>query len=179
MQEDSKLPDEVSEVLDKHSYICTNVQRVSPPKRTNRSTHLDTKISLKTVSQPTNSFQEVREDNPVPTQNENDDHEQTCGLQNTTDDEYKNSREHKSVLKAMLVNFLMFSFILGLFFVSIIVSEENITGGLIILISTMISLYRSFTPIISAIFCFDVIHTFFRQCLERSKSKVRRAINLI
>ena len=139
--------------------------------------NLDTKNSLKTVSHQDNSFQEVREDNPIPTKNENADHEQNSRLQNTTDDEYKNSREHKSVLKAMFVNFLMFTFILGLFFVAIIVSEENITGGLIMLISIMISLYRSFTPIISAIFCFDVIHVFFRQCLERSEAKVRRTIN--
>ena len=98
-------------------------------------------------------------------------------------DEYKCSKEHKSILKALLVNFIIHGVIVIIFVISKIKSGEKTDGYVIIVLAIIFSLYRSFVPVLSAIFCFEVVYLNFLQFLDASQDRLRalfeRISNLI
>ena len=88
-------------------------------------------------------------------------------------DEYKCSKEHKSILKALLVNCIIHGSIVIIFVLSKIKSGEKTEGYIIIVVALMLSLYRSFVSVLSAIFCFEVIYFSFLQFLETTQDRLR------
>ena len=98
-------------------------------------------------------------------------------------DEYKCSKEHKSILKALLVNCIIHGLIVIIFVISKFESGEKTDGYVIIVLGIMLSLYRSFVPVLSAIFCFEVVYLNFLQFLDALQDRVRalfeRISNLI
>ena len=81
--------------------------------------------------------------------------------------EYGNSKEHQSIKKAFIANwfFLGFCMVLSIFF-SIIISKKSSKGSAVLVFKSLFSLYRAFAPIVSSIYCFDVIRCLFRQILQ-------------
>ena len=88
-------------------------------------------------------------------------------------DEYKCSKEHKSILKALLVNFIIHGVIVIIFVISKIKSGEKTDGYVLIVLAIMFSLYRSFVPVLSAIFCFEVVYLNFLQFLDVLQDRLR------
>ena len=88
-------------------------------------------------------------------------------------DEYKCSKEHKSILKALLVNFIIHGVIVIIFVISKIKSGEKTDGYVLIVLAIMFSLYRSFVPVLSAIFCFEVVYLNFLQFLDALQDRLR------
>ena len=88
--------------------------------------------------------------------------------------EYRNSREHESIRKAFIVNWFGIGFYITLILVSVIVYR---TGDKkmdpILVVRTMLSSYKTFTPIVSSIYCFDVIRSLFRQILGNAIDSLR------
>ena len=92
-------------------------------------------------------------------------------------DEYKCSKEHKSILKALLVNCIIHGSIVIIYVLTKIKSGEKTEGYIIIVVALMLSLYRSFVSVLSAIFCFEVIHSSFVQFLETVQDRLRVVFN--
>ena len=93
--------------------------------------------------------------------------------------EYRNSREHESIKKAFIVNWLCLGFYTALFSISLIVyrsSGKKINP--ILFVKTMLSLYKTFTPIVSSIYCFDVIRSLFRQILGNAIDSLRNLFSM-
>ena len=88
--------------------------------------------------------------------------------------EYRNSKEHQSIKKALIVNslFLGFCVVLSIFF-SIIISKKSSKGSTILVLKSLFSLYRAFAPIVSSIYCFDVIRCLFQQIFETAVDALR------
>ena len=95
------------------------------------------------------------------------------------DDDYLQSKEHKSILKAALINCLY----IGLMFIMggmvTIISKENISDGVIMTLGLMLSLYRTFAPIISSIYCFEVIRACSLNYLNEKQDNFRAAYNML
>ena len=81
--------------------------------------------------------------------------------------EYRNSKEHQSIKKALIANWLFLGFcvVLSIFF-SIIISNKSSKGSAILVFKSLFSFYRAFAPIVSSIYCFDVIRCLFQQIFE-------------
>ena len=92
---------------------------------------------------------------------------------NLETDEYNCSKEHKSILKALLVNFIIHGVIVIIFVISKIKSGEKTDGYVLIVLAIMFSLYRSFVPVLSAIFCFEVVYLNFLQFLDALQDRLR------
>ena len=98
--------------------------------------------------------------------------------------EYRNSKEHQSIKKALIANwlFLGFCMVLSIFF-SIIISKKSSKGSAVLVFKSLFSLYRAFAPIVSSIYCFDVIRSLFQQILETAvddlRNKYERARGLL
>ena len=93
--------------------------------------------------------------------------------------EYRNSREHGSIRKAFIVNWLCIGFYTALLSGSVIVyriSGKKISP--ILIVRTMISLYKTFIPIVSSIYCFDVIRSLFRQILGNAIDSLRNLLGM-
>ena len=88
--------------------------------------------------------------------------------------EYRNSKEHQSIKKALIVNclFLGFCVVLSIFF-SIIISMKSSKGSTILVLKSLFSLYRAFAPIVSSIYCFDVIRCLFQQIFQTAADDLR------
>ena len=99
-------------------------------------------------------------------------HHQGAQPSNDADEEYKRSKEHKSMIKAILFNFIMNGILFFIFILSNIISEDNVTADLIVFINTILSLYSSLTSILSAIFCFEVVYVFFLQFIEATYASI-------
>ena len=88
--------------------------------------------------------------------------------------EYRNSKEHQSIKKALIVNWLFLGFcvVLSIFF-SIIISKKSSKGSTILVLKSLFSLYRAFAPVVSSIYCFDVIRCLFLQIFETAVDNLR------
>ena len=89
--------------------------------------------------------------------------------------EYRNSKEHQSIKKALIVNclFLGFCVVLSSFF-SFIISKKSSKGSTVLVLKSLFSLYRAFAPIVSSIYCFDVIRCLFQQIFETAVDDLRK-----
>ena len=78
------------------------------------------------------------------------------------------------IKKALIVNclFLGFCVVLSIFF-SIIISKKSSKGSTILVLKSLFSLYRAFAPIVSSIYCFDVIRCLFQQIFETAVDALR------
>ena len=112
-----------------------------------------------------------------------DGHEVKSGLERN---EYKNSKEHQSIKKAFIVNWLFLGCLTALAFVGIVIfknsqytlfKNSSNKGNAILLLKSILSLYRTLTPIISSIYCFEVIHCLFQRILEDSIDNLRNVYN--
>ena len=80
---------------------------------------------------------------------------------------YRNSKEHHSIKKAFIVNWLFLGFlIVSILFSIVVLKIRREEGSTILLFTTMLSIYKTLTPIISSIYCFDVIYCLFQQISE-------------
>ena len=95
------------------------------------------------------------------------------------DDDYHQSKEHKSILKAALVNCLYIGLMLIMGGMLTIISKENISDGVIMMLGLMLSFYRTFAPIISSIYCFEVIRACSLNYLNEKQDNFRAAYNML
>ena len=80
---------------------------------------------------------------------------------------YRNSKEHHSIKKAYFVNWLFLGFlIVSITFSIVVLKIRREKGSTILLFKAMLSIYKTLTPIISSIYCFDVIRCLFQQISE-------------
>ena len=105
------------------------------------------------------------------------------GFQYTDEEEeandYHESKEHKSILKAALINCIYIGLMLIMGGMVTVISKENISDGVIMMLGLMLSLYRTFAPIISSIYCFEVIRACSLNYLNEKQDNVRAACNVI
>ena len=93
--------------------------------------------------------------------------------------EYRNSREHESIRKAFIANWLCIGFYTALLSGSVIVHRSSgKTISPILIVRSIISLYRTCIPIVSSIYCFDVIRSLFRQILGNAIESVRNLLGM-
>ena len=105
-----------------------------------------------------------------------DGHEDKSGLQRN---EYRNSKEHKSIKKAFIINWLFLSCLTVFTIVGIVIFKNSSKkGNAILIVKSALSLYRTLTPIISSIYCFEVIHCLFQRILEDSIDNLRNVYNM-
>ena len=155
------------------SYKYLNLHNDSPPK-----------VGTTTMNRPKNDISRstCAMENSLAQQGENvrndiiegnsNNHHQGAQPSNDADEEYKRSKEHKSMIKAILFNFIMNGILFFIFILSNIISEDNVTADLIVFINTILSLYSSLTSILSAIFCFEVVYVFFLQFVETTYDSI-------
>ena len=92
---------------------------------------------------------------------------------------YEDSKEHKSIKKALLVNFFFLAFCCAVKILTIIIYAKSEKGNAIFLLKTLFSLYKTLLPIISSIYCFDVIHCLYRQLLETTTNNLHNAYDIV
>ena len=110
--------------------------------------------------------------------------EQGCNVwlddvSNKEKDDYKKSKEHQSVIKAVLMNLFYFAFMAIAFGISLIISKDNMNYFAIIVMGSMLSLYRTFAPIMSSVYCFEVIRVFWFNYLNEKRDEFLRAYNMV
>ena len=98
-------------------------------------------------------------------------------VSNEEKDDYKKSKEHQSVIKAVLMNLFYFAFMAIVFGISLIISKDNMNYFAIIVMGSMVSLYRTFAPIMSSVYCFEVIRVFWFNYLNEKREEFRDAYN--
>ena len=98
-------------------------------------------------------------------------------VSNNEKDDYKKSKEHQSVIKAVLMNLFYFAFMAITFGISLIISKDNMNYFAIIVMGSMLSLYRTFAPIMSSVYCFEVIRVFWFNYLNEKREEFRDAYN--
>ena len=99
-------------------------------------------------------------------------------VSNKEKDDYKKSKEHQSVIKAVLMNLFYFAFMAIAFGISLIISKDNMNYFVIIVMGSMISLYRTFAPILSSVYCFEVIRVFWFNYLSEKRDEFLVAYNI-
>ena len=105
-----------------------------------------------------------------------DGHEGKSGLERN---EYRNSKEHKSIKKAFIVNWLFLGCLTAVTFVGIVIFKNSSKkGNAILLVKSTLAIYRTLTPIISSIYCFEVIHCLFLRILEAAIDNLRNVYNI-
>ena len=77
------------------------------------------------------------------------------------------------------MNWLCLGFFAALFSISVIVyTSSGKKMNPILVVRTMLSLYRNFAPIVSSIYCFDVIRSLFRQILGNAIDSLRDLLGM-
>ena len=94
-------------------------------------------------------------------------------------DNYHESKEHKSIRKAVLINFLYIGLMVIMGGMLSVISQGDISDGVIMTLGLMLSLYRTFAPIISSIYCFDVIRACSLDYLNEKQDNFRAAYNML
>ena len=92
--------------------------------------------------------------------------------------DYLESKEHKSILKAVLINCLYIGLMLIMGGILTVISKGNINNVVIIIMGSMLSLYRTFAPILSSIYCFEVIRVCSFNYLNEKQENLRDAYNI-
>ena len=92
--------------------------------------------------------------------------------------DYLESKEHKSILKAVLINCLYIGLMLIMGGILTVISKGNINNVVIIIMGSMLSLYRTFAPILSSIYCFEVIRVCSFNYLNEKHENLRDAYNI-
>ena len=173
------FPNEVNETTTNITNL-TSVQGVCP-KPHDKQEDIRTKVINPTHKEQENEnnrivvdqnwFEEEQHDPGEDKKEIQDAPEELAGLELK---EYRNSREHESIRKAFIVNWFCIGFYITLVLVSVIVYR---TGDKkmdpILVFRTMLSSYKTFTPIVSSIYCFDVIRSLFRQILGNAIDSLR------
>ena len=173
------FPNEVNEITTNITNL-TSVQGACPkphdkqedikPKVIN-PTHKEQENENNRIVVDQNWFEEEHHDPGEDKKEIQDAPEELAGLELK---EYRNSREHESIRKAFIVNWFGIGFYIILILVSVIVyrsSDKKMDP--ILVVRTMISSYKTFTPIVSSIYCFDVIRSLFRQILGNAIDSLR------
>ena len=105
-----------------------------------------------------------------------DGHKDKSGLERH---EYRNSKEHKSIKKAFIVNWLFLGCLTAVTLVGIVIFKKSSNkGNAILLVKSTLAIYRTLTPIISSIYCFEVIHCLFQRILEAAIDNLRNVYNM-
>ena len=92
----------------------------------------------------------------------------------SNDDAYKDSKEHKSIVKAVVTNTLCVAFIVSIAIVKQIIGTLNHDNVYIYLAaSAFLKLYRSFATMISAIYCFEMMNVLFFQSLHNTRDIIQ------
>ena len=92
---------------------------------------------------------------------------------------YQDSKEHRSIKKAIIVNLFSLALVCALnYSITFIIHTKRGKGNAILLVKTLFSLYRTLTPIISSIYCFDVIRCLYRQLLEIATDNLRNVYDI-
>ena len=98
--------------------------------------------------------------------------ESSCDSSN--DDAYKDSKEHKSIVKAVVTNTICVAFIVLIAIVKQIIGTLNHDNVYIYLAaSAFLKLYRSFATMISAIYCFEMMNVLFFQSLHYTRDIIQ------
>ena len=152
------------------------VQRATPKHtqgtKSIRNDELD-RISVIQESNPTSVIppQSYQEQMDLHTRNNNS---------NTDDEEYKSSKEHKSIITAIITNCIY----VGLAFLLVVVVRtmwpiRNGNTSLYFVIRTTYNLYRTFATILSSIYCFELVHCLFLQIVDNIKDYLQDLYNRI
>ena len=106
-----------------------------------------------------------------------EDKESDCGKE--TNEDYKNSKEHKSILRAILINLICTGLVLFLIILPYFLPMRDGKGLLYLVINSLILVYRTFFSLLSAIYCFDVIHRLFVEILRTTIENLHILYNRI
>ena len=94
------------------------------------------------------------------------------------DDAYKDSKEHKSIVKAVVTNTICVAFIVLIAIIKQIIGTLNHDNVYIYLAaSAFLKLYRSFATMVSAIYCFEMMNILFFQSLHNTRDIIRGVYN--
>ena len=177
---DISLPNEVNETTTN----ITNSKSVQGacPKPHDKQKDLKTKVINLTQKEQKNEDNRIVVDQNWVEEEQHDpgeiqdDPEEPAGLEQN---EYRNLREPESIRKAFIVNWLCILLIISLFSLSIIIYRRSGKNVLpIVFLRTIISLYKTFTPIVSSVYCFDVIRSLFRQILRNAIDSLRNLLGM-
>ena len=181
---DISLPNEVNE--NKTNIANRTSFQGSCPKPNDKQEDIQTRVKKLTHKQQQNADDRIVVDPNWLEEEQHDPGEDKREIQHAPEEqaslevnEYRNSREHESIRKAFIANWLCIGFYTALLSGSVIVyrsSGKNISP--ILIVRSIISLYRTCIPIVSSIYCFDVIRSLFRQILGNAIDSVRNLLGM-
>ena len=181
---DISLPNEVNE--NKTNIANRTSFQGSCPKPNDKQEDIQTRVKKLTHKEQQNADDRIVVDPNWLEEEQHDPGEDKREIQHAPEEqaslevnEYRNSREHESIRKAFIANWLCIGFYTALLSGSVIVhrsSGKNISP--ILIVRSIISLYRTCIPIVSSIYCFDVIRSLFRQILENAIDSVRNLLGM-
>ena len=181
---DISLPNEVNE--NKTNIANRTSFQGSCPKPNEEQEDIQTRVKKLTHKEQQNADDRIVVDPNWLEEEQHDPGEDKREIQDATAEpaglelnEYRNSREHESIRKAFIANWLCIGFYTALLSGSVIVhrsSGKNISP--IIIVRSIISLYRTCIPIVSSIYCFDVIRSLFRQILGNAIDSLRNLLGM-
>ena len=93
---------------------------------------------------------------------------------------YRHSKEHKSIVKASIANIVILLFVIVMIIIIRIagpVRGDNVTQYVAIVV--ILKLYRTFSTLIMAIYCFEVVNLLFYQTLNIIKDDIQNLCNVI
>ena len=93
--------------------------------------------------------------------------------------DYHESKEHKSILKAVLINCFYIGLMLIMGGILTVISKGNINNVVIMVMGSTLSLYRTFAPIISSIYCFEVVRVCSFNYLNEKQENLLDAYNIL
>jgi hypothetical protein len=93
---------------------------------------------------------------------------------------YKETKEHKSIVKGVLINvfILCFVFLIAIIMIAFLPPNNDNMVAFMSFAAT-VRLYRSFGTIISAIYCFEVINNLFYQLVDKTTTNIQNIFERI
>ena len=96
------------------------------------------------------------------------------------DDDYKNSREHKSIKKAMTINAMyVLLMIVNTTLLYIFRNQQKPNAMVYLANAALIKLSRTFSTILTSIYCFDLVYGLFKQILSNMRDYLEYIYNQI
>ena len=165
----------------------TNLQQLFPSKLISKTLRVPKKaigmertdaqyLNRIDVIESNDSIDDVEElsiqSNPPPSLQEKAEFDPITLHTNDIENLYKESKEHKSIVKGVMVNvfILCFMFLTAIIMRAFFPPTHSNMVILFMSVGATVKLYRTFGTIISAIYCFEVTNNLFRQILENTVS---------
>ena len=95
---------------------------------------------------------------------------------------YRDSKEHNSLVKASIANIVILILLIVLVIIIKIVGPvngDNVSSVTYVAIIVLIKLYRTFSPLLMAIYCFEVVNLLFNQTVISVKDNIQTLCNAV